>query len=145
MKNATRRLTFTLVFATVLVPCIAFAGVHPGHGCSNATFYGGYGMKLTGTWPQGAIVDVGRAVADGAGNVSGIDTISLGGAIYADTPFTGTYSVDSTCTLTATLNATGLPTVTLNGVIIDGGNGIFMVETDTGTSVSGTATATDVH
>ena len=90
MKHITRS-ALTLAFATMLVPCAAYAGAHhPGHGCSNATFYGGYGMNLTGTWPQGAIIDVGLAVADGAGKLSGTNTISLGGAILAGVPFTGT-------------------------------------------------------
>ena len=143
MKHTTKRLAFTLAFAAMLVPCVAYAGVrHPGHGCSNATFNGSYGMNLTGTWPQGAIIDVGQAVADGTGNVTVTNTISLGGAIYADVPFTGTYSVAPNCTVTASFNATGFPTVTLSGAITDGGNGLFIVETDPGTSVGGTATAT---
>lgn len=146
MKHTTKRLAITLAFATMLVPCVAYAGAHhPGHGCSNATFSGSYGMNLTGTWPQGAIIDVGQAVADGAGNITGTNTISLGGAIYAGVSFTGTYSVAPDCTLTATFNAAGFPTVTVSGAITDGGNGLFLVETDSGTSVGGTATATGVH
>ena len=145
MKHTTKRLALTLAFAAMLAPCVAHAGVHhPGRGCSNATFFGSYGMNLTGTWPQGAIIDVGQAVADGAGNVSVINTLSLGGAIYPGVPFTGTYSVAPNCTVTASFNGPGFPTVTLSGAITDGGSGLFIVETDPGTSVGGTATATAV-
>ena len=143
MKRTTKRLAITLAFATMLVPCVANAGMHhPCHGCSNATFYGGYGMNLTGTWPQGAVIDVGQAVADGRGNMTGTNTISLGGAIYPGVPFTGTYSVAPNCTLTATLNATGFPTVNIAGAITNAGDSLYIVETDAGTSVGGSATAT---
>lgn len=146
MKHATKRLAITLTFATMLVPCVAYAGAHhPGHGCSNATFYGAYGMNLTGTWPQGAVIDVGVAVADGAGKLTGTNTISLGGAIYPGVPFTGTYSVAQNCILTATFSAPGFPTVNVSGTITNAGYGIDIVETDAGTSVGGSATATLIY
>lgn len=86
-------------------------------------------------------VSVGSFEVDAAGNLTGADTLSLGGQIIPRT-YTGTVSVKSNCTFTSriTIN-TGLPglTINLSGVIVDGGNEIQFVQTDAGTIFSGVA------
>ena len=74
--------------------------------CSLAGTAGKYGFTLTGTviLPTGPvpIAAVGRATLDAAGNASGTESRSVGGG-FADETFTGTYTVNSDCTGTATI------------------------------------------
>jgi len=80
-------------------------GAHA-NSCSLAGSSGQYGFTLTGVviLPTGPvpIAAVGRANLDVAGNASGTESRSVGGG-FADETFTGTYTVNSDCTGTATI------------------------------------------
>jgi hypothetical protein len=75
--------------------------------CSLAGAAGKYGFTLTGVvnLPTGPvpIAAVGRATADAAGNISGTEARSVGGG-FAEETFTGTWTVNSDCTGSMTLN-----------------------------------------
>ena len=75
---------------------------------------------------------------DGKGNLTQIDTVTVAGEIVSDwthTAATGTYSVNSDCTGTFTINFTdGRPTIVANFVVVAGGNEIDTVVTSAGGS-----------
>ena len=62
---------------------------------------------------------------DGKGGLTQIDTVTVSGEVVADfthTPATGTYTVNSDCTSTFTINFTdGRPPITANFVVVEGG------------------------
>jgi hypothetical protein len=98
--------------------------------CSNRTIAGAYGFtvqgtKLAGPGPTGPQVGVAMAEFDGKGNFTQIDTVTINGVVVADfthTPATGTYTVNSDCTGTFTIDFTdGRPTVVTNFVVVEGG------------------------
>jgi hypothetical protein len=74
--------------------------------CSLNSTAGKYGFTLNGVviTPNGAapMAAVGKAVLEASGNVSGTEARSVGGG-FADETFTGTYTVNSDCTGTTTL------------------------------------------
>jgi hypothetical protein len=82
---------------------------HDGHGaaCSIGGAQGKYGFTLTGTviLPTGAvpIAAVGRVALNANGTVAGTESRSVGGG-SADETFTGTYTVNSDCTGSATVS-----------------------------------------
>jgi len=75
--------------------------------CSLSKSAGSYGFTLIGTviLPTGPIpiAAVGRADLDSGGNASGTESRSVGGG-FANETFTGTYTVNTDCTGSATLN-----------------------------------------
>lgn len=73
---------------------------------------------------------------DGAGNFSGSDTNSFGGAV-STYPVSGTYTVERDCTGTLNVNLPGF-TITNNIVIVDEGKEILVIQTNPGTVVTGT-------
>ena len=95
------------LFFIVLVPA-AQAGQ-----CSLAEAAGKYGFTLNGVviLPTGAvpIAAIGRATIDSRGNVTGVESRSVGGS-YADETLQGTLTVDSNCTgsLTASFYEAGV-------------------------------------
>jgi hypothetical protein len=98
--------------------------------CNNKLIAGTYGFtvqgnKLGGPGPVGPQVGVAMTEFDGNGGLSQIDTITIGGHLVSDFSHpraTGTYTVNSDCTGTFTLNfADGRPTVVVNFVVVNGG------------------------
>jgi hypothetical protein len=109
--------------------------------CNDKIIAGNYGFtvqgtKLVGPGPTGPQVGVAMTEFDGMGALSQIDTITIGGEVVSD--FThpvakGTYTVNSDCTGTFTINFTdGRPPITANFVVVDGGNEIDTVVTSAG-------------
>ncbi len=93
-------LSFTLLLA-VLTPAAQAAN------CSTATVAGNWGLTLSGTLltpagpvPAAAII---RATLNLDGTVTGTEARSVGGG-YADETMTGTYTVNSNCTGSITVN-----------------------------------------
>jgi hypothetical protein len=118
--------------------------------CNNKLIRGNYGVtiqgtKLQGPGPTGPQVGVAVSEYDGKGNFTQIDTVTINGEVVADfthTPATGTYTVNSNCTGTFTINFTdGRPTVTTNFVVVDNGNEIDAVVTSAGGNQGVLATA----
>src|SRR5215472_5178190 len=67
--------------------------------CTSASFQGAFGYTFTGLTGVNALpfAAVGRLVADGQGNVSGVETQSDNGVISRRN-YTGTYNVNPDCT-----------------------------------------------
>ncbi len=109
--------------------------------CNNRLITGAYGFSIQGTKLGGAgytgqQVGVAMTQFDGIGALSQIDTVTVAGEVVADfthTPATGTYTVNSDCTGTFTINFTdGRPPVTANFVVVDAGAEIDTVVTSAG-------------
>src|ERR1035438_1255271 len=104
--------------------------------CNNKLIAGNYGFtvqgnKLGGQGPTGPQVGVAMTEFDGKGGLTQIDTVTISGVVVADfthTPATGTYTVNSDCTGTFTINFTdGRPPVVANFVVVDSGSEIDTV------------------
>jgi hypothetical protein len=98
--------------------------------CNNRLIAGNYGFtiqgnKLGGQGPTGPQVGVAMTEFDGKGGLTQIDTVTVSGEVVADfthTPANGTYTVNSDCTGTFTINFTdGRPPVAANFVVVESG------------------------
>jgi hypothetical protein len=132
----------TLAVAAILSLCaLGPASVTASAGCTNKLLSGYYGFtiqgtKLGGLGFTGQQVGVAMAQFDGNGNFTQIDTVTVAGNVVSDfthTPANGTYTVNSDCTGTFTINFTdGRPPVVANFVVVDSGNEIDTVVTSAG-------------
>jgi hypothetical protein len=104
--------------------------------CNDKLIAGNYGFtvqgtKLAGAGPTGPMVGVAMTQFDGEGKLSQIDTVTIDGDVVADfthTPATGTYSVNSNCTGTFTIDFTDdRPPVVTNFVVVANGEEIDTV------------------
>ena len=106
--------------------------------CSVATLNGAYGFFRTGIVPAGPLVAVGIATFDGNGNSTSRQTIRRNGVTTSDlftTPVsTGTYVVDPDCALRG-FHPDG--SVFYHGVVVDGGNELFITSLTDANSVYG--------
>ena len=87
----------------------------PGAGakeCSNASFKGSYGASCGGFVGDSPLAVIGVLTADGKGNISGVETLSVNGVITSGVTFTGTYTVNADCT-------GSIETTTPDGVVTD--------------------------
>ncbi len=109
--------------------------------CNNQLIAGKYGFtvqgtKLGGMGLVGQQVGVAMAEFDGKDGFSQIDTVTIAGKVVADfthTPAKGSYTVNSDCTGTFTIDFTdGRPPVTANFVVVNGGAEIDTVVTSAG-------------
>jgi hypothetical protein len=138
------RKLFTNASALVL---LTLGAVGSGHalgdvdGCNNKLLYGHYGFTLQGTkypipgvlGPTGLQVGVAMADFDGNGTFEQIDAVTIAGTAVSDfthTPAHGTYTVNSDCTGTFTIDFTdGRPPVVTNFVVVGNGSEIDTVVT----------------
>ena len=106
--------------------------------CTNASFQGAFGYTFTGLTGVNALpfAAVGRLVADGQGNLAGVETDSSNGNIFQRT-YTGTYKVNSDCTGSEVSYDNFGKTVKCDFVIVAGGKEIQVIETDADTAVVG--------
>jgi hypothetical protein len=116
------------------LPGVVFA--QDGIACDQRTVAGTYGFQGQGTLGLGTpqafpAAETGVATADGAGNLTGNVTFSLGGQILS-TPFIGTYQVNPDCTISETISF-GTQTRHQQGVVLDRGQQIDFIDTDPGT------------
>jgi hypothetical protein len=109
--------------------------------CSVQSLTGFYGFVITGTRSGNPIAIVGQMATDGTGSLSGLETISENGALHDSLEVLGNYSINSNCTGTLTIQGQGLPPQNFDVTLISGGKAISMVETDAGTTETGTAEA----
>jgi hypothetical protein len=112
--------------------------------CTNATLTGPYGYLLQGNLiEQGSLspyADMGTLTADGKGNFSGTGTESFAGQIEQGTSLTGTYIVNTDCTGSASLTyGNGIGSFHFNLVVLNNGQDIRFMQTDSGSIVSGGA------
>ena len=98
--------------------------------CSNGTIQGAFGVLFQGTAPGfGDFVAVALVNYDGAGKLQGKGTVNVGGRVVED-GVTGTYQVNSDCTLTGSITYTNWNlTVTGTGVVVNGGKEISYIST----------------
>jgi hypothetical protein len=117
--------------------------------CTNAGVKGSYGFETTGVFLAGApaigpVAFIGELKltvnTSGDGVISGRIAGSEDGTIltFADEPVTGSYKVDRDCRGTATLTPKGHSEMHFGFVVVDCGQEMLAVETDTDTVVSGT-------
>jgi hypothetical protein len=102
---------------------------------------GGYVFHLSGAAadPQGrptAILELGLLTADGAGNLSGNETLSLDGSIIPRT-FSGRYAVNPDGAGSITLYPNWGPAMNADIVIANGGRSVKLVLTDLNNALSG--------
>jgi len=120
--------------------------------CTNAGVVGRFGFETTGLFLAGApatgwvafIGDLKLSVnPSGEGAISGQVAGSEGSTTLAFAPVSGTYSVNSDCTGTATITPEGQAPLNFSFVVVDGGKEMLAVETDANTIVSGTLARDD--
>ena len=127
-----------LGFALLLGLCLSG---YASASCTNATLVGNYGFTVTGVDSSGELsASVGQLTADGKGNLTGIFTNSTAGVISSDVALTGTYSVKTNCTGTATISSGG-SAAKFSLVIVSNGVQVELTETNAGTSQYGYALA----
>jgi hypothetical protein len=100
-----------------------------GHGCSESTLRGDYGVSVDGQILAGPRPGVVRAVAmthfDGEGGLGQVDFVTINGVPTGTDwrPGTGSYEINADCTGTARINFTdGSPTLRLRLVVADRGD-----------------------
>ena len=106
------------------------------------SFNGSYAYNLSGcafdslSGRNTRIAEAGRLTADGAGNVSGADTVIVDGGLVRRT-FTGNYTINSDGTGTLVLNPSWGPQIHADLIAGEGGRVIKFVITDSGSTLSG--------
>ena len=138
-----RRTTVKRIFSLLFVLAVVVTTTSPVYAqCSNATLTGSYGFKQQGFGLRNSkpaklgnmipFATVGVVTFDGAGNASFTLTQvynSSGGDFFEAIP--GTYTVNSDCTGTVTIEDFGLH---FNIVTVGGGAEFFAIQTDIGST-----------
>jgi hypothetical protein len=116
--------------------------VSAARGCSSASIIGTFGYTHTGTRIDGGNpgprAEVGTFTADGHGNLTGSKTKSENGTITQGVTFTGTYSVNSDCTGSATITNSDGDVRHVDLVILKN-HEINWIQTDDGRAATGDA------
>ena len=113
--------------------------------CSAATVQGSYGLAVNGFFYdssgfQGVYDSAGVAVLDGAGGVTGTDTVNIDGTPIRGRKFTGTYTVNADCSGTMILkDSTGAALTNMDMVVTTGGKELVLVDYDPDLIIHGTA------
>jgi hypothetical protein len=106
--------------------------------CTNAGVKGAFGVQSTGTFLTiGPVAFNGLLTLDGSGNLTGTASGSVDGQIFSQQSLSGTYQIKSNCTGTMTFQVSGQQAQHASVVVVSGGKGMLLLETDTGTIVSG--------
>jgi hypothetical protein len=159
MNLRTLSLSFGLTVALAVMPA-----AHAVQGCGNANLSGNFAMQFSGnsmpavaTGIGGVAVPSNLATAsnpanagavpvagiahlylDGNGNLAGNSSLNLAGS-WLQSAVSGTYTVNSDCTVALAVTDSSGATENFSGVIVGNGQSIFMTQTDAGAGVSGTA------
>jgi hypothetical protein len=132
-----------IALATVLTSTSTSDRAYAQEGCSNHSLRGAYGFATDGqafgaTGTEFAeFASAGRVVFDGQGHLAGRETESFNGAITEPT-FSGTYSVLTDCSGTATIH--NGQTATLRFMLAEGGQEANVIDTDPGVVAAGQIT-----
>jgi hypothetical protein len=134
-------MTVKQLVLAVLVLGVATAG-RASATCTSATLTGNYGYVLTGVNNTATLTaTVGQITANGAGSLTGTETVSDDGVISENLTTAGSYTISSNCTGTATITPSG-GTASNYALVIDSAQKqVEMVETDSGFTESGYALA----
>jgi hypothetical protein len=134
--NFTYTMRSILTTALLLLPASSALQADENCNCTTATLKGSYGFVLTGNIINVAqLAIVGIATYDGNGGWSRVETTSFNGNIIPSESVTGTYIVNPDCS-GSTTDALGR---TSKFVIVEHGEEIFSISTDTGTVATITA------
>jgi hypothetical protein len=111
--------------------------------CSAKTLDGNYGYVVNGTNVGGALVPgpiaaVGFATADGSGNLTATDTVSVNGTVLRRA-ISGTYTVNANCTGQLTFTDSFGQTTHLDFVVTQKGQEFNFIQTDPGAVTTGAA------
>jgi hypothetical protein len=127
-----KALHIILVGALLLIAPVLLADEQ----CSLRSIAGDFGYTVTGTrLPVGPAASVGTVHFDRDGNLSGSQTLSIGGTIVQGEVLTGTYSVSPDCTGEATIVVSNTPfprTSHLDVVWVNSSTEFRAIFTDTG-------------
>jgi hypothetical protein len=134
------RLAVVSLFSVVLGTVLWAQPVRPA-ACSNGSLTGRYGFAINGTANGNPITAVGQIATNGNGTLAGNETISENGTVGNLLAVLGTYAIKSNCTGTMTIQAAGHSKQNFSLTVIAAGQQIVMVQTDSGTTESGTAEA----
>lgn len=113
--------------------------------CSLTSFQGSYGLAVDGFFYdqdgfQGVYASAGVAVADGAGAITGTDTVNIDGTPTRGRKFTGTYTVNTDCSGNMVLkDSSGALITSMDMVVTNGGKDIVLVDYDPNLILHGTA------
>jgi len=124
-----RKVTIAILIFATLIVCSPAVRATP---CTLASVKGVYGISTVGAGLNGSgqpASSVYQITADGAGNVTGSTTKSIDGSIVTFT-FTGTYTIGSNCTGTATFTNQSGQTEHGNFVLDSANKGAFIIQTD---------------
>ena len=116
--------------------------VHAQTGCDATSLNGAYGYTYTGFYFDRAgntnfLSVSGRFVADGQGNITGKESDSFSGQLLKGDPYTGTYTINSDCTGSLSTSSQAVGGAAYDFVLVNSGAEIQLVETDSGTNVTG--------
>ena len=107
--------------------------------CTDLGVKANYGFQDTGlVVGSGPIALTGRLTLDGNGGAKGSQSGTQAGAVVTNVPLSGSYSVNSDCTGSATLTPQGGVATNFNFVLVNGGKTVLAIDTDATTVITGT-------
>lgn len=109
--------------------------------CSNASLTGRYGFTFNGINNGNSVSGVGQIATNGNGTLAGYETIASNGAVGSLLSLLGTYQINSDCTGTMTIQPAGLLSQNFAVTVFSSSTKIEMIQSDAGTTVSGSAQA----
>src|SRR5579859_483527 len=143
-------MSFVRVSSIVVILAAIAAGTPAAQACTTASVNGVYAILSSGLNGSGLpATSVDQITADGLGNLSGTSTKSIDGTIVTYT-FTGTYTVATNCSGTATFTNQDNQVEHDNFILNNANKGAFLIQTDGGHTQSsvavaeGSATCTDL-
>ena len=105
--------------------------------CTLAGITGSFGVEASGVFiGTGAVALDGLLAFDGKGGITGTVSGSIAGTIFTGQSVSGTYTVASNCTGTTSFSLLG-QTLNASFVATNAGKSLLVLETDTGTVISG--------
>ena len=118
--------------------------VHADTGCDATSLNGAYGFNLSGFFfdnfgNTNFFSVAGRLVADGAGGITGKQTVAINGGVARADSITGSYTMNADCTGSMTTNSATAGNSTLDFFLTNNGNEFQFVEADRGTNIAGSA------
>jgi hypothetical protein len=119
-----------------IVPTVHADHRHASESCSNATVNGAYGFYRAGTTSAGPLAALGILVNDSNGNGTFTQSISRNGVFTFDVTSPYTLEVADDCTGKGFLSD---GTEFVRMVIVDGGEGLYLLSVTSGNAVYGVA------
>jgi hypothetical protein len=128
MERRISQYAFATAFASLLILSavqeLHSKDVHGAATCSTSTLNGSYGFYRTGETPGGPLAAVGKIIFDGNGNQTTKQTASISGE-FETSKSSGRYEIAADCTLKI-LSGNG-DLLLATGIIVDDGNGFFLL------------------